>query len=464
MKRIISISAILLAAVLLTGCPTQITAPQDFRSASPWPTVIAPEIDIGGDGIKHFVWEEKSGFFVRIIYTYTRMGEKRAPFIFTPQTPWDLYSLPDVAVRDNGDVYLAWVATDTDPGGTRVYCWQKIPAGGSPTNTCNPVSVPGAGKPDGSYPQVVTNGDKVYIVYGEDAGESWTTRLRYFQLEPLGASYGYVLNDSGEWSIMSNFAAAVEPDGTLHVAFASWRSADIKYRFAHCSNRGVTGNMIQHNLTESYDARYSFPAIAIDPDNDGTPSNDYVYVAFVKNTPAEHDLVYIRFCNQGGCTAGNQIVANMNPAWEWSIGKVSMAANSYTAYLIFVGNVGTAVDDDIFIMDYTGGSATPPTPTQLTTDDVDQRSPRVAIVSIAPVFAWVTEPMDVYVYHYFHWLFGMQPQLIHQHRSSDGQPYLSLAGRGDYVAGIGIDNYDASHKAPYVAFNAMLQYIPLIQR
>lgn len=465
MKRIIRISAILLAAILLTGCPTQITAPRDFRPAlKPLPYVMNPQIAIGGDGIKHFVWHEYSMGEDRMYYSFTRMGERHEPYLFTPQAPWDAYGNPDVAVRDNGDIFLVWVAADTDPGGYSIFCWQKIPAGGVPTNTCNPLYSPGTAIPY-SRPEVVTNGDEVYVVYQIQGMEDLTSQLKYYQLEPLGASGGYVLHDGGDWGVGDYHAEAVEPDGTLHVAWAAWRKVDNKRLFAHYSNRGVTGDMVQHYKTEGFDAIYSTPAIAIDPDNDGSPSDDYVYVAFVKHTIGVNgELVYLRFCNQGGCTTGNQIVANMNPAWEWNIEEISIAANSDKAFLIFVGNIGTAVDDDIFIMDYTGGSATPPTPTQLTTDDIDQKSPRVVIASTAPVFAWVTEPMDVYVYHFCHWLFSLQPQLIHQHRSPYFTDNLDLAGRGDDVAGIGIDRYNDTDKAPYVSFNAVIQYIPMIQR
>jgi len=452
-KRLLPFLCILICFTVLAGCVNQIGIPK--RLSSGIMNAGYPAIGIETNGTKHVAWVEErltgiGQHTYAIIYLRTTFGETGTQYQFTPPSNF-FYSKPDIAVTENGSVYLVWLKYhETDPD--EVYgCYDVIPPSGPFTPTCHQLS-------DYAFesykivdpPKVAANGNEVYAIYNVPYELDFQgMRLRYRQL-------GSILDDYAGWVSQPSlyqdhvYQLAVDSNGKAHV---TWLQYDgIRNAVMYNSNITVDGfgSMNDQRLL-STGGNYNNITIT------GNPTEE-VFITYKSNS---NSSIHIAHCATTSCVSPiSTFMVPLDPAIEpWSTWYLNSGAANNTLYLTFRGknDLTTGSDYEIFFYTYPSSSS----PTRITNNDYEDFDPMIASSDGIPIIAWLSDVGTTYERKIWDSFNGIRTVAVTQMAYNDDG---DIAGRGEWVAGVWTDYYSSedSTNSIWLAFNTYMVDLPLI--
>ncbi|MHB8134724.1 MAG: hypothetical protein ACYDH1_10920 [Anaerolineaceae bacterium] len=454
-KRTILFIFVLVCLTMLSGCVNQIGIPLTISSGIM--NAGGPVIDIEINGTKHIAWIEEriTGIGLEnanvIVYLRTIFGETGIRYQFTPPINYD-YTSPDIAVTDNGYVYVVWMKMHkTDPD--EIFgCYDIIPPSGSFTPTCHQLS-------DYAFesykivdpPKVAANGNEVYAVYNVPYEIDFHgKRLRYRQL-------GSILDDYAGWVstptiyMDQNYQVAVDSNGKAHVTWLQYNGEDNAVLYN--SNVTVDGfNGMNDQRVLASNGNYNNITIT------GSPSEE-VFISYRALEPVYS--IRINHCAVSNCVMPiSSFTVPLDPTIEpWSAWYLDAGAANNSLYLTFRGrnDLTTGLDYEIFFYAYPSSSS----PTRITYNDYEDYDPMIASSDGIPIIAWLSDVGTTYERKIWDSFNGIRTVAVTQMAYSDDG---DIAGRGEWVAGVWTDYYSStdSTNSIWLAFNAHMVDLPLI--
>ena len=390
---------IVVLALMLGACiPYSFSPPKEVH-IDPGDHVALGKIAVDTKGRSHIV----GNVFNHMVYYLTRFGEPIVTHNFTMGVPGTQYN-QDIAVTDNGDVYIVWVESRSGLG--KFACWQKLPffmpPGEEWPNDCEPldeVNIQTTGNV-----RVVARGNKAYAVYdsmytGDSGGRIGA--LMYKELtHPATTGHVHWYTENFETGFIYSLDLGIDSRGYLHVGFHDnytvTGSPPFTERLSLHSNASAyaDGDMAQHwfiyegnDLNESVPVSLSFHADSSNVERVALAST--YLLSSTKNT------IWIDSCVADGCTSkdSNQVVLPSSWSTYSVITDVEILGIEQTLYLSFVG-FDSVVPYQVYFMEAYSSSA----PTNLSqTDDtwkftlemtkVDGRDPSFPVSF--PAIAWI---------------------------------------------------------------------------
>ena len=453
-KRLFGFFCLLTCLSVFAGCVNQYGIPKQISSGIM--NAGYPVIGIESNGTKHIAWVEEriTGIGQQtyvIIYKRTTFGETGTQYQFTPPTNF-FYSKPDIAVTENGIVYLVWMKYhESDPD--EVYgCYDIIPTSGPFTPSCNQLS----DYASESYkivdpPKVSANGNEVYAIYNVPYELDFNgKRLRYRQL-------GSILDDYAGWvshpSIYMDhsYQLAVDSNGKAHVTWLQYNGA--QNAVLYNSNVTVDGfNGMNDQRVLSSNGNYNNITIT------GSPSEE-VFISYRALEPVYS--IRIDHCAVSSCVMPiSSVTVPLDPTIEpWSAWYLDAGAANNSLYLTFRGrnDLTSGSDYEIFFYTYPSSSS----PTRITNNDYEDYDPMIASSDGIPVVGWVSDIGDRYgryIWDSFTGIRKVSESFVAYDDDGD------LASNGEWVAGAWTDFYDEEDTTNtiWLAFNAYMVDLPLI--
>jgi hypothetical protein len=390
---------IVVLALMLGACiPYSFSPPKEVH-INPGDHVALGKIAVDTKGRSHIV----GNVFNHMVYYLTRFGEPIVTHNFTMGVPGTQYN-QDIAVTDNGDVYIVWVESRSGLG--KFACWQKLPffmpPGEEWPNDCEPldeVNIQTTGNV-----RVVARGNKAYAVYdsmytGDSGGRIGA--LMYKELtHPATTGHVHWYTENFETGFIYSLDLGIDSRGYLHVGFHDnytvTGSPPFTERLSLHSNASAyaDGDMAQHwfiyegnDLNESVPVSLGFHLDSADVER--------AALASISQISSTRDLIYIDSCVANGCTGQNSHLVTLPSSWSTYsvIDEVEILGIEQTLYLSFIG-FDSVIPQQVYFMEAYSSN----TPTNLSqTDDtwkftlemtkVDGRDPSFPVSF--PAIAWI---------------------------------------------------------------------------
>ena len=362
---------IVILALMLGACiPYSFSPPKEVH-IDPGDHVALGKIAVDTKGRSHIV----GNVFNHMVYYLTRFGEPIVTHNFTMGVPGTQYN-QDIAVTDNGDVYIVWVESRSGLG--KFACWQKLPffmpPGEEWPNDCEPldeVDIQTTGNV-----RVVARGNKAYAVYdrmytGDSNGR--IGELMYKELtNPSITGHVHWYTEYFETGFIYSLDLGIDSLGYLHVGFHDnytyTGSPPFTERISLHSNASVESghDMAQHwfivtgtGLDEEVPVSLSFHLDSADVER--------VALASVSQNTPTRDLIFIDSCVANGCTGQNSHLVTLPSSWSTYsvIDEVEILGIEQTLYLSFTG-FDSVIPQQVYFMEAYSSN----TPTNLSqTDD-----------------------------------------------------------------------------------------------
>ena len=390
---------IVVLALMLGACiPYSFSPPKEVH-INPGDHVALGKVAVDTKGRSHIV----GNVFNHMVYYLTRFGEPIVTHNFTMGVPGTQYN-QDIAVTDNGDVYIVWVESRSGLG--KFACWQKLPffmpPGEEWPNDCEPldeVNIQTTGNV-----RVVARGNKAYAVYdsmytGDSGGRIGA--LMYKELtHPATTGHVHWYTENFETGFIYSLDLGIDSRGYLHVGFHDnytvTGSPPFTERLSLHSNASAyaDGDMAQHwFIYEGNDLKESVPvSLSFHADSSNV---ERVALASTYLLSSTKNTIWIDSCVADGCTSkdSNQVVLPSSWSTYSVITDVEILGIEQTLYLSFVG-FDSVVPYQVYFMEAYSSSA----PTNLSqTDDtwkftlemtkVDGRDPSFPVSF--PAIAWI---------------------------------------------------------------------------
>ena len=307
---------IVVLALMLGACiPYSFSPPKEVH-IDPGDSVRWPQIAVDAEGVSHLVGVVDD----RIVYYRTHFGEPVITHNFTMSAPGAQHN-PDIAVTDNGDVYIVWVEYRSDLG--QFACWQKLPffmpPGEEWPNDCEPldeVDIQTTGNV-----RVVARGNKAYAVYDSMYTGDYIDALMYKELtHPSTTGHVFSYIDYSLTGFIYSLDLGIDSLGYLHVGFHDKYNpaggTTYNERLSLHSNVSVydDGDMAQHWLitttnstNESVPVSLSFGKIS---------GIEYVALASVDYPSENVDSIWIHSCTSNGCSSNNSFEVVLPSSWD----------------------------------------------------------------------------------------------------------------------------------------------------
>lgn len=453
---------LVMSVLLLTGCINTYPAPAprllyNMNSSATDDSQLA--IALGSDGTKYLLHaecpnNEGSNPHCKMTYESTHLGEVGVLWYFTPDDD-HTYRNPDIVVTDSNVAYLAWENCPVnDPYGRACYTLY----------TNSDEMTPQAMDPSAyslSAPILAGRGDTVYAVNEVTNGYANGSALRFCRISDVSFSCHFASDHpaADDGIRRTSAAAAVSTAGSLHV---TWLQGSGSSRTGYVNdNYGAINVDMAHELQLETGPFFS-PAISIESD-DG-----YLYIALAANDSSS-DWMRLYYCAPSNCkNDGGLKTIDLPAAKFWYFyGGPSIAASDNQVWIAFPAfNSDHPNQGDIYAVSCSADSATC-TPSRLnpTYSGSDYGcDPVVGLVDgWNPVIGWhicgfPPTRDDVFVFDLVN-----GARVIH---SSDwnGRGGLDMAVNGEYVAGIWNEARADGRIETWLAFNANMNYIPVVQR
>ena len=360
---------IVILALMLGACiPYSFSPPKEVH-IDPGDHVALGKIAVDTKGRSHIV----GNVFNHMVYYLTRFGEPIVTHNFTMGVPGTQYN-QDIAVTDNGDVYIVWVESRSGLG--KFACWQKLPffmpPGEEWPNDCEPldeVDIQTTGNV-----RVVARGNKAYAVYdrmytGDSNGR--IGELMYKELtNPSITGHVHWYTEYFETGFIYSLDLGIDSQSYLHVGFHDNYPYDgtLNERISLHSNASVESghDMAQHwfivtgtGLDEEVPVSLSFHLDSADVER--------VALASVSQNTPTRDLIFIDSCVANGCTGQNSHLVTLPSSWSTYsvIDEVEILGIEQTLYLSFTG-FDSVIPQQVYFMEAYSSN----TPTNLSqTDD-----------------------------------------------------------------------------------------------
>lgn len=449
------------SVLLLAGCINTYPAPaprslHNINSSATADSQLA--IAIGPDGAKYILRAEcplGSNPSCELTYEMTHNGEVGVMVYFTPVTGYTFRN-PDIEVTDSGLAYMVWQnCPANDIGGRACSTWYTT------SDQMNP-QVLDLGTHSLSAPILAGRGDTLYAVHEVSNNYATGSALRYCRFAPTLACQWISDHPTSDDGIRrTDAAAAVSAAGWLHV---SWLEGSGSARTA-CFNDNVGANNAEmvHKLIMG-SGNYLRPAVSVEPD-DG-----FVYIALATNETGS-DQINLYYCVPGDCLHGagggvKTLNLPVDKGWYFYGGPAIAAAND-RAWVVFSAHNNDHLNQgDIYMTGCFPDTATC-TPARLEpfyTGTDHACDPQIGLVDDwSPVIGWhicgiPTMADDIYLSDIVN-----GKRLIHS-TDWDGRGGLDMAVKGEYVAGIWNEIRADNRIETWLAFNANMTYLPLVQR
>jgi len=390
---------IVVLALMLGACiPYSFSPPKEVH-INPGDHVALGKIAVDTKGRSHIV----GNVFNHMVYYLTRFGEPIVTHNFTMGVPGTQYN-QDIAVTDNGDVYIVWVESRSGLG--KFACWQKLPffmpPGEEWPNDCEPldeVNIQTTGNV-----RVVARGNKAYAVYdsmytGDSGGRIGA--LMYKELtHPATTGHVHWYTENFETGFIYSLDLGIDSRGYLHVGFHDnytvTGSPPFTERLSLHSNASAyaDGDMAQHwFIYEGNDLKESVPvSLSFHADSSNV---ERVALASTYLLSSTKNTIWIDSCVADGCTSkdSNQVVLPSSWSTYSVITDVEILGIEQTLYLSFIG-FDSVIPQQVYFMEAYSSN----TPTNLSqTDDtwkftlemtkVDGRDPSFPVSF--PAIAWI---------------------------------------------------------------------------
>ena len=346
---------IVVLALMLGACiPYSFSPPKEVH-INPGDHVALGKVAVDTKGRSHIV----GNVFNHMVYYLTRFGEPIVTHNFTMGVPGTQYN-QDIAVTDNGDVYIVWVESRSGLG--KFACWQKLPffmpPGEEWPNDCEPldeVNIQTTGNV-----RVVARGNKAYAVYdsmytGDSGGRIGA--LMYKELtHPATTGHVHWYMENFETGFIYSLDLGIDSRGYLHVGFHDnytvTGSPPFTERLSLHSNASAyaDGDMAQHwfiyegnDLNESVPVSLGFHLDSADVER--------VALASISQGSPTIDLIYIDSCVADGCTDQNSHLVELPSSWDTysAISDVEILGIDRTLYLSFIGDDYTTPNVQVYL-------------------------------------------------------------------------------------------------------------------
>jgi hypothetical protein len=390
MKKVIIVVLIIVMVLISSGCKNHVRQPYLWWGPdADWQTVMVA-IDVGPDGAKHLLWTDCTmALYCRLIYQKTYNGEASTVTQVYAES-WDSgdptpqYVFPDIAVADDGSVYIVWHLRYSD--GRFYDCWNYISADGLvDDNACHQLQDTGMASTVQGRPKVITYDNVAYAVYAVDDGSE---NLFYRQLAPLDESHGKV-NVAGGGSDNPSLAVSTYLDGavTKYILHVSWSNNDggPTSVSVYNSNYLSTGDMTNEQMSADPGERSDAVIRVV---------NSYNRLFFTARREGTPDILSLAYCVLPACTTFEGTDTILDPAVHWELyGTPDMAwAIGTTVVVSFLATNDTTevttTEPEIFTVAYTAGDHGPNTTNRITANDVEESNPRMALGFPWLVLAW----------------------------------------------------------------------------
>ena len=390
---------IVVLALMLGACiPYSFSPPKEVH-INPGDHVALGKVAVDTKGRSHIV----GNVFNHMVYYLTRFGEPIVTHNFTMGVPGTQYN-QDIAVTDNGDVYIVWVESRSGLG--KFACWQKlpffIPPGEEWPNDCEPldeVDIQTTGNV-----RVVARGNKAYAVYdrmytGDSNGR--IGELMYKELtNPSITGHVHWYTEYFETGFIYSLDLGIDSQGYLHVGFHDnytyTGSPPFTKRISLHSNASVnaSNDMAQHWFIYEGNELDEVVPVSLSFHLDSADVERVALASVSQNTPTR-DLIFIDSCVANGCTGQNSHLVTLPSSWSTYsvIDEVEILGIEQTLYLSFTG-FDSVIPQQVYFMEAYSSN----TPTNLSqTDDtwkftlemtkVDGRDPSFPVSF--PAIAWI---------------------------------------------------------------------------
>jgi hypothetical protein len=472
MKKVLIVVLIIVMVLISSGCKNHFRQPQLWWGPdADWKTHQVA-IAVGPDGAKHLLWTDSSiAENFRLIYEKTYNGEaSTVRQTFIPPAggsgdPMPMYLFPDIAVTDDGDVYIVWHHHAVD--GNSYDCWNNISADGEvDDNACHQLNISTNSSAAGR-PKVIAYENVIYAVY-----EGIDDNLYYRQLNPLNDSFGKV-SVAGGSSENPSLAVSTYLDGTetRYILHVSWSNHDLGASSVsvYNSNYLSTGDMANEQMSADPGPRSDAVIRAVD---------DFNRLFFVARREGISDVLSVAYCVLPVCSSFNGTDTILDPAENWNLtGTPDMAWEiGTTVRITFLASndttTATTTKPEIFTVAYSAGDDGPNATTRITTNDEEEYDPRIAGAYFWYVLAWRNRGdgggtlRDFYIY-------DNSKETVRQLYESPDDVFYGLfdiayrVGDTDMdMGGIFLD-YDSDTgfwTYPWVVMNSEAYYLPMIIR
>jgi hypothetical protein len=408
-------------------------------------------VAVESNGKKHFAWSECYLLTCHIRYTNTISGSIGTIYEFNP-VPNERWIQPALAVASDGNVYLAWKASN---GSVYDICYRQIPGGVPDDYTCYDE---GGEVWDATYdtPLVLTaKGNDVFLIYG--AQYSPGTALLYRQVHG-GTSGGYISDglDSSRYHYYPSAAA-----NGADAVYVSWQKIDPATpdapQLCDNNNYGESGDMT-HGQCSFIPAAYSQPALALDA------NLEWVYR--VHMTDATPDVLRITYWEADNSGIYAYASADLSSETGWVLqGNPSVVSIGTDIHVAFSARNNSHLHNtEIYYLQYTHDDLSEPVPTRVSNQLTDDYIPWIGHVGLFPVIAWRTgiDYQDMYIYYGFPT--DTVVQVFNSPTNSSGSEEMMLASDYYSIAAIWVDTLSNSDDrfVPWISFNTYATWAPVI--
>lgn len=461
---------IVVCVLLLSACIPYSFSPPKGIHINPGDHVTLGKLAVDTKGRSHIV----GNVFNHMVYYLTRFGEPIITHNFTMSVPGTQYN-QDIAVTDNGDVYIVWVESRSGLG--KFACWQKLPffmpPGEEWPNDCEPldeVNIQTTGNV-----RVVARGDKAYAVYdrmytNEGSFYGRISELMYKELtQPSNNGRIYSFIDHLETASLYSLDLGVDSQGNLHVGYhvdyTTGGATPYPEGISLHSNTSIEPNndMAQHwfiyegnDLNEDVHVSLSF---YLDSDN-----VERVALASISQISPTMDLIFIDSCVANGCTDQDSHLVTLPSSWSTYsvIDEVEILGIEQTLYISFIG-FDSVVPQQVYFMEAYSSN----TPTNLSqTDDtwkftlemtkVEGRDP--SFPASFPAIAWIESNLTSITNYYVSDGF-LKKTLVFSKYCDPVFSVGDISSNGIYLSGAWLDCGDT-----WFSTQAWTDQLPLIMK
>jgi hypothetical protein len=445
-----------LLMLLFCACDVQITIPRMLDSETGI-DMYDIALTVGNDGKKYLIWEEidQVNDLHYLVYMDTLVGEQGEEILILP--PSGEYADPDIAVTDNGLVYIVWVKMEAD--GDFVACYDIMP---DATPECNLIDPSGRVKLHGYTPRVIAYENVVFTTYETEVGSY--EYLYYRQLLPLGNTEGSATpagcNFMGPYDI-----AVSEPTAghyTLHVATKCITGNWVYY----ADNYGTTGDVIHSYGDVSEYGIFGEVYMTVTED---TGRVYWLYISDDSAIPGSW-MVDASSCDIAGCPAPSRVTSQhlLDATKGWLIqGDQDITDDGTTVYYVFRARTDARANYEVYVIVYDSTYSVPVTASNVSNTDENESSPKIVWwdgPEATYLAAWrMTDggnPVDVIVYDVLN---GARTIFVSPLWYSSFR--YELEANGEWIAGVWGDlvSADDDRVVPWMAMNGEIVYLPLIK-
>jgi hypothetical protein len=214
---------------------------------------VHPKMALGPDGTVYVVWTDHREWREDIALTHPRKvrlsvspdGETLGDSILVSPPPPDRVqhaSVADVAVNEDGRVFIAWL--DQREVGSKNNVWTSYSDNGG-SSWSSPMMINNDGKYDSSItirnPRVVMDGDHVYVTWHDNRDKTYGTKPYVAVSHDGGETFREetsFVDDLVEGNVRDRAYPALDENGTLYIAWVDQRSEVEEIWFVTSSDHG----------------------------------------------------------------------------------------------------------------------------------------------------------------------------------------------------------------------------------